>query len=104
MSMLIKGLKYIPPCQSRFSRQSIDAVVNEQYKTLYSIVQGCLDDHRMQLVEPREKEGFSSLKRILYELQSKKLPRKLGIRARRERKVVRSIIKILRQRPDITVR
>ncbi|CAF4967100.1 unnamed protein product [Rotaria sp. Silwood1] len=102
MSMLIKGLKYIPPCQSRFSRQSIDAIVNEQYKTLYSIVQGCLGDHRMQLVEPREKEGFSSLKRILYELQSKKLPRKLGIRARRERKVVRSIIKILRQRPDIT--
>ncbi|CAF4999473.1 unnamed protein product, partial [Rotaria sp. Silwood1] len=84
MSMLIKGLKYIPPCQSRFSR--------------------CLDDHRMQLVESREKEGFPSLKRILYELQSKKIPRKLGIRARRERKVVRSIIKILRQRPDITVR
>ncbi|CAF5090016.1 unnamed protein product, partial [Rotaria sp. Silwood1] len=47
MSMLIKGLKYIPPCQSRFSRQSIDAIVNEQYKTLRTIVQGCLDDHRM---------------------------------------------------------
>ncbi|CAF4991060.1 unnamed protein product, partial [Rotaria sp. Silwood1] len=104
MSMLIKGLKYIPPCQSRFSRQSIDAIVNEQYKTLRTIVQGCLDDHRMQLVEPREKEGFPSLKRILYELQSKKLPCKLEIRARRERKVVQSIINILRQRPDITVR
>ncbi|CAF3270828.1 unnamed protein product [Rotaria sp. Silwood2] len=104
MSMLIKGLKYIPPCQSRFSRQSTDAIVNEQYKTLRTIVQGCLDDHRMQLVEPREKEGFPSLKRILHELQSKKLPRKLEIRTRRERKVVRSIIKILRQRPDITVR
>ncbi|CAF4213153.1 unnamed protein product, partial [Rotaria sordida] len=34
MSIFIKGLKYIPPCQSRFSRQSIDDIVNEQYKTL----------------------------------------------------------------------
>ncbi|CAF4461879.1 unnamed protein product, partial [Rotaria sp. Silwood2] len=104
MSMFIKGLKYIPPCQSRFSRQSVDAIVNEQYKTLRSVVQGCLDDHGMQIVERREKEGFPSLKRILHELQSKKLPRRLAIRARRERTVVRSIIKILRQRSDITVR
>ncbi|CAF1302062.1 unnamed protein product [Rotaria sordida] len=72
MSIFIKGLKYIPPCQSRFSRRSIDDIVNEQYKTLRSIVQGCLDDHRVQLIEPREKEGFPCLKRILYELQSKK--------------------------------
>ncbi|CAF3768809.1 unnamed protein product [Rotaria socialis] len=102
--MLIKGLKYIPPCQSRFSRQSIDAIVNEQYTTLRPNIQGCLDDHRMQLIEPREKEGFPSLKRMLYELQSKKLPRKLRIRARRERKVVQSILKILHNRPDIIIR
>ncbi|CAF1440615.1 unnamed protein product [Rotaria sordida] len=104
MSMFIKGLKYIPPCQSRFSRQSIDDIVNEQYKTLRSIVQGCLDDHRVQLIEPHEKEGFPCLKRILYEFQSKKLPHQLNIRARREQKVIRSIRKILRHRPDITVR
>ncbi|CAF1417784.1 unnamed protein product [Rotaria sordida] len=104
MSIFIKGLKYIPPCQSRFSRQSIDDIVNEQYKTLRSIVQGCLDDHHVQLIEPREKEGFPCLKRILYELQSKKLPHQLNIRARREQKVIRSIRKILRHRPDITVR
>ncbi|CAF1563214.1 unnamed protein product, partial [Rotaria sordida] len=48
----IKGLKYIPPCQSRFLRQSIDNIVNEQYKTLRSIVQGCLEDHRVQLIKP----------------------------------------------------
>ncbi|CAF4294951.1 unnamed protein product, partial [Rotaria sordida] len=65
-------LKYILPCHSRFSRQSIDDIVNEQYKTLRSIVQDCLDDHRVQLIEPRQKEGFPCLKRILYELQSKK--------------------------------
>ncbi|CAF3270865.1 unnamed protein product [Rotaria sp. Silwood2] len=41
---------------------------------------------------------------MLYELQSKKLSRKLEIHARRERKVVRSIIKILRQRSNTTVR
>ncbi|CAF4826156.1 unnamed protein product [Rotaria sp. Silwood1] len=65
----------------------MDAIVNDQYKTLRSVVQGCLDDHRMQLIEPHEKEGFPSLKRMLHALQSKKLPRKLGIRARRERRV-----------------
>ncbi|CAF1544764.1 unnamed protein product, partial [Rotaria sordida] len=34
----------------------------------------------------------------------KKLPHQLNIRARREQKVIRSIRKILRHRPDITVR
>ncbi|CAF3816221.1 unnamed protein product [Rotaria sp. Silwood1] len=82
----------------------MDAIVNDQYKTFRSVVQGCLDDHRMQFIEPHEKEGFPSLKRMLHALQSKKLPRKLGIRARRERRVVRTIVKILRQRLDITVR
>ncbi|CAF4191590.1 unnamed protein product, partial [Rotaria sordida] len=65
---------------------------------------GCLEDHRVQLIKPCEKEGFPCLKRILYEFQSKKLPHQLNIRARREQKVIRSIRKILRHRPDITVR
>ncbi|CAF1284685.1 unnamed protein product [Rotaria sp. Silwood1] len=104
MSWFIKGLKYIPRCQSRFSKQSIDNIVNEQYKTLRSVVQGCLDDYRVQLIEARQKEGFPYLKCMLYELQTKKLPHKLYKRAQHERKIVRNIIKMLRHRPDITVR
>ena len=32
MLMFIHGLKYVTPCQSRFSRQSIDDRVTEQYE------------------------------------------------------------------------
>ncbi|CAF2741041.1 unnamed protein product [Rotaria sp. Silwood2] len=104
MSMFIKGLKYIPPCQSRFSKQSIEDIVNEQYKTLRSVAQGCLDDYHVHLIEPRQKEGFPCLKRMLYDLQTKKLPHKLYKRVQHERKIVRNIIKMLRHRPDITIR
>ena len=70
--MFIKGLNYITPSQSRFSRKTIDEIVNEQYATLRSTAQGCLDDHRVIACTPQERDAFPALKRMLYRLQSAK--------------------------------
>jgi hypothetical protein len=104
MSMFIKGLIYITPCQSRFSRKSIDEIVTEQNTTLRSTIQGCLDDHRVIARTPHERDAFPALKRLLYALQSKKLSYKVRDRARRERAVLKSLVKLLHTRPDVVVR
>ena len=104
MTILMKGLIYITPCQSRFVKKSIDAIVTEQIITVSGPVKGCLADHGWLSWEPKDKEAFPSLKDRLYQLQSRQLPHHLATRARRERALVRSIEALLRQRPDIVIR
>ena len=46
ISMFINGLKYVIPCQTRFSRQkSIDDTIAELYETLSTTVKECLKDN-----------------------------------------------------------
>ncbi|CAF3076450.1 unnamed protein product [Rotaria sp. Silwood2] len=104
MSMLIKGVKYIILCQSRFSKASTDTIVKQQYTSISAAVQQCLDDHGAVAWEPEEKEAFPVLNRLLHQLQSKPLPRKLGLRARREHIIMNSICQLLSNRPDIIIR
>jgi hypothetical protein len=58
----------------------------------------------MSTTDERGKQPFAALKQFLYELYSKKLPRKLSIRAQHEYKVVQSIRRLRRHRSDIVVR
>ncbi|CAF5052148.1 unnamed protein product [Rotaria magnacalcarata] len=104
MSMFIKGLKYVIPCQSRFSRKPIEQIVNEQYQNISTIVKNCLKDHYIPITDIRAKQAFQELKCLLSELYSKSIPRKLTIRAKREYKIVRSIQQLLHCRTDIVIR
>ena len=103
ISMLINGLTYVRPCQSQSSRQSIEQILTEQYQTISATVKECLNDHRMAKADARAQQAFSELKGILHELPLKKVPKKLVLRAEREQKIVRSIQRLLRQRPDVMV-
>ena len=102
--LTMQDLIYITPCQSRFFKKSIDAIVTEQITTLSGPVKGYLADHGWLPWEQKDKESFPSLKGRLYQLQSRQLPRHLAIRARRERALVQSIQTLLRKRPDIVWR
>jgi len=104
MLMFIHGFKYIIPCQSRFSRKPIDQIVTEQYKNISTIVKNCLKDHTMSITDERSKQAFQALEHLLYEFQSKKLSRKLDLRAQHEYKIVRSIRRLIRNRTDIVIR
>jgi len=102
--MLIRGFKYVIPCQSQFSRQSIEHIISEQYQNISSIVKNCLKDHRIPIHDEHTKQAFSALQCIFSELQLHKLTNKLGRRAQYEYKIVRAIQRLLRQRPDIVIR
>jgi hypothetical protein len=104
MSMFINGFKYIIPCQSRFSRQSIDQIITEQYQKISSKVKDCLQDHRIPIADERAKQAFSGLERIFNEFQLQKLSKKLRRRAQYEHKIVRSIQRVIHRRSDIVVR
>jgi len=104
MAMFIKGLGYVKPCESRFSRQSIDDIVDEQFTQLCTTIKNCLEDHAEIASKPEYKEAFPALKEMLYQLQSEKLPYKLARRARREHALVKSIQRHLYKRLDIICR
>ncbi|CAF1254965.1 unnamed protein product [Rotaria magnacalcarata] len=104
MSMLIKGLKYIIPCQHRFSRQSTEEIAEKQYKNISATVKTCLEDHGISTVDQPAKQAFQELKTLLHNLYSKPLARSLALRAKREYKTIQSIQQLLCQRPDIVIR
>ena len=100
----MNGFKYVTPCQSQFSRQSIEQILTEQYQNISSIVKNCLQDHRIPNNKERNEKIFSELQHMLYELQCEKIPQTLAKRAQHEYNVVRSIQRRLRQRSDIVIR
>ncbi|CAF4719425.1 unnamed protein product [Rotaria sp. Silwood2] len=104
MSMLINGFKYIIPCQSRFSRQSISEIITEQYQKISSTVKDCLKDHRIPIDDEHATQAFSALECILNNCQFQKLSKKLERRAQHEYKIVRSIQRLICRRSDIVVR
>jgi hypothetical protein len=104
ISIFINGLKYVMPCQSRFSRKSIDDLITEQYQTISTTVKDCLKDNGLLITNERTSQAFQALEHIMNECKSKKLSKKLNIRAQREHKIVRYIQRVLRQRPDIIIR
>ena len=104
MLMFINGLKYIIPCQNRFSNQSTDQLITKQYDKMSTIIKNCLWDHRIATADERGKQAFQALKDILYKFQSKQLPRKLQLRTQREHKIVQTIQKLLcHQRSNIII-
>ncbi|CAF0814676.1 unnamed protein product [Didymodactylos carnosus] len=56
------------------------------------------------VLTPHDGDAFPSLKRMLHGLQSKKLSYKVRVRARRERAVLKSLVTLLHNRPDVVVR
>lgn len=105
MSMLINGLKYVIPNQSRLcNRPSLHDILAKQYQHLSMTVKECLKDNRILITDERAKLAFSALERVFYGMELKRLSRKQTVRAQREYRIVRSIQYLLRQRPDIVVR
>ena len=104
MSMFIKGLRYVIPCQRRFSRKPIEEIINEQFKNISTIVKNCLKDHNISRTDAKAKQAFQELEHLLSELYSKPLSTSLALRSQQEYKIVRSIQQLLHCRTDIVIR
>ena len=103
MSMLINGLKYIVPCQSRFSRQSTEDLIKTEYERISKTVKKCLNDNQMSSSDGRAKLAFAELEPMVHDFYSKPLSRKLHQRAQREHRRAKRLQRLLRGRPDIIV-
>ena len=101
--MLMNGPKYILPCQSRFSRKSIDELVTSDFERLSTTVKKYLSNNCMSASDNRAQVAFRELKQMMTDLYSKPLSRKLHLRAQREHRQVKHLQKLLRSRPDITI-
>ena len=104
MSMLVNGLKYIIPCQSRFSRTSIDQILTEQYQSISTTIENCLRDHGIPITNQSIRESFQKLQTNLHKLKSNKMPKFQQKRAQYEYRIVQSIQHVLRHRSDIVIR
>ena len=103
--MFINGLKYVIPNQSRLcTRSPLKETLTKQYERLSATVKECLKDNRIRATDAHAQQAFSTLERLFYEFQSKRISKTLTSRALREYQVVRSLQHLLRQRPDIVVR
>ncbi|CAF5138169.1 unnamed protein product [Rotaria sp. Silwood1] len=104
MNILINGRKYIIPCQSRFSRQSMNEIAQSEYDRISNTTKKSLDSNQMSITDERAKQAFPELEQIINDIYSKPLPSKLYRRARREQRTVKRLQKLLHTRPDIIVR
>ncbi|CAF4806580.1 unnamed protein product, partial [Rotaria socialis] len=77
LSMLKNGRKYIIPCQSYFNRQPRNDLAKKEYERISNITKECIGKHQMSITDERAKQAFPELEKMIQELYTKPLPRKL---------------------------
>ncbi|CAF2892523.1 unnamed protein product [Rotaria sp. Silwood2] len=98
-----KGLKYIPPCQSRFyHRQPVEKIIEREYSRLYDENIKNLTDYTFSTRDKRAIEYFTEIKNLLEQLYTKPLPTKLKRHARYMYKMIKSMQRKL-QKANIAV-
>ncbi|CAF1448651.1 unnamed protein product [Rotaria sordida] len=98
-----KGLKFIPPCQSRFfHKEPIKKIIDEEYKRLHTENCKNLTKYTFKTDDTRATEYFSEVKHLLEQLYTKPLPKKLKANARYIYKMITSMQRKLRK-ANITV-
>ena len=91
------GLKYVPLCQSRFSRQPIDEVIKQKYKKLKQRIADNIFNYCMSASDQRAIDHFASMKQLLQRLYTAPLSSKVTARAQCNHNMVKSIKRRLQQ-------
>ena len=105
LSMINNGFQYVIPGQLRFStRRSSTQILEEQFRTISTIVKSCLKDHYIFTADARAKAAFTALEHRLKDCYLKPWSKRSRRRAQRELSLMRSIQTILYRRPDIVIR
>jgi hypothetical protein len=93
---LARGPKYVPKCQSYFTSRSIQDIIEREYQIMSSVISKSLADNCVSGSDERAKLFFMSLKNLLTELYTTKLPSKLICRAQQEHLLTKQIRQQLR--------
>ncbi|CAF4516883.1 unnamed protein product [Rotaria socialis] len=98
LALLARGPKYVPPCQIQFYRQGTkEKIIEQEHKIIIDKITEFFYQNCYSISEKRIQDFSSDIKNLLQRLYTKKLSRKLYIRAKRERKLIINIRRYLRQ-------
>ncbi|CAF4352455.1 unnamed protein product [Rotaria sp. Silwood2] len=105
VALLSRGPKYVSPCQSRFyKKEKRDELIKKEHKNIIDIIQKFFSKHGYSISQKRIDEFSLDLKNLLEYLYTKKLSRKLSVRAKREHKLIMSIRRYLRKYQQVILR
>ena len=97
-AFLANGPKYVPICQSRFSRLPLEVFITREFTQLMESMKTGLTDHCVSASDQRAKEFFGAVERLIRQHYQKPLPYRLQIRAKYDQRMMTSIRRILRKR------
>jgi len=97
MAFLDYGLKYVPPCQSRLSRKSINEIIEQEYTKLHKRISDNLYNYCITSSDQRAIDHFTSLKQLLQQLYTTPLQPRLANRVQYNHRMVKSIRHRLQQ-------
>ncbi|CAF1390769.1 unnamed protein product [Rotaria sp. Silwood1] len=93
-----KGLKFIPPCQSRFFyKEPIEKIIDQEYKWLHTENCKNLTNYTFLTNDTRATNFFSEMKILLQQLHTKPLSKKLKANARYIYEMIKSMQRKLRK-------
>ncbi|CAF4998278.1 unnamed protein product [Rotaria sp. Silwood1] len=105
LALLSRGPKYVPPCQSWFyKKKKKEKIIDEEHKNIMSTITEFFRQHGYYISKKRIDEFSNDLKNLLLRLYTKKLSRKLSVRAKREHKLIMSIRRYLRKYQQVILR
>ncbi|CAF4725581.1 unnamed protein product, partial [Rotaria sp. Silwood2] len=105
LALLARGPKYVPPCQSRFiKKEKKEQLIKQEYQNIMYTITEFFRQHSYSISDKRIQEFSIDLNNLLKRLYTKKLSRKLRIRAKREHKLIISIRRYLRQHQEVILR
>ncbi|CAF1391421.1 unnamed protein product [Rotaria sp. Silwood1] len=89
--------KYVPPCQSRFSGQTVDKFVTREYDNIVQCFENGLTKNCISYSDPRAKDFFIAVENLIRRFYATPLPRKLFTRAQNEYRMIKSIQRQLKK-------
>ena len=77
VSCLTDGPKYVPPCQSRFSKQPIEKIIQREHETIVNCFKNGLQKHCITGSDQRATDFFLAIENLLRQKYTTPLSRKL---------------------------
>ncbi|CAF3264845.1 unnamed protein product, partial [Rotaria sp. Silwood2] len=104
LTLLSRGSKYVSSCQSQFYKKEKNQIIEEEHKNIIGTIEEFFRQRSYCISEKRIKEFSLDLQNLLQCLYTKKLARKLSLRAKREHKLIMSIHCYLQKYQQVILR
>ena len=98
LAFLANGPKYVPACQSRFSRLPMETMINRELLKIVECFKSGFGDNCVSITNQRAITFFASVEQLLRDLQAKPLSSRTLARAQSDHRMIQSIGRVLHKR------